>query len=126
MMDAMEQELQGLTVLVVEDEYYLADDICRAFRRLGASIMGPAPTVAEATERLKLHETPNFAVLDISLNGESVYPLADELNRRGVPFVFTTGYDPTAMPDDYRKMPRWEKPFDPAAFALSVAALLRK
>jgi len=116
--------LAGLSVLVVEDEYFIADDICRALRSLRAEVIGPFASAPEALRLLIEKEvTPDLAVLDINLQGESVYPIADELARRGVGFVFTTGYDPAGMPDHYRDMPRWQKPFDPEALAENLRTI---
>jgi len=52
------------------------------------------------------------AVLDINLRGERAYPVADALSDRGVPFVFTTGYDTQVIPAPYARVPRCEKPVD--------------
>ena len=65
-----------------------------------------ALALARAEERL------DGAILDVNLNGEEVFPLADELISRGVPVIFSTGYDgASALPAPYRDRPRLEKPF---------------
>jgi len=104
-------------VLVVEDEYFLADDMSRALASLGAEIVGPVPTRDQALALLTSDERIDAAVLDINLRGEMVFAVADVLRERGVPFVFATGYDKTAVPPNYQEVPRWEKPFDPSALA---------
>ena len=113
-----------LRVLVVEDEYFIADDISRALIRHGAEVVGPVPTVQQAWALLD-SQALDLAVLDINLRGELVYPLVAELSRRGVPMVFATGYDAAAIPADYGAIPSWSKPFDYSALAGVLPALRR-
>jgi CheY-like chemotaxis protein len=102
--------LRGRRVLVVEDEYMLAEDLRRDLENQGAEVLGPVPTVAEALELLDQGLTPDLAVLDINLQGEKVYPVADALRDHAIPFLFTTGYDAQAIPSAYADVPRTEKP----------------
>lgn len=115
--------LSGRRVLVVEDEYFIADDIARALKLLGAEVVGPAQSQAEAMGLVGSGEHIDFAVLDINLGGETVFPVADALRARGVPFVFATGYDQYCLPLAYADLPRWEKPFDPDALAKALPSL---
>ena len=117
--------LTGRRVLVVEDEYFLADDLGRALTQLGAEVLGPVATRAEAFELLSTGERIDLAVLDINLQGESVFPVADTLLEQGVPFLFATGYDQTAIPAQYQQVPRWEKPFAPEALAQALSMIMR-
>jgi len=114
--------LVGRRVLVVEDEYFIAEELGAALVALGAVIVGPAATMERA---LQLLDAPgcDMAVLDINLKGKSSFRLADVLASRGVPFVFATGYDESAVPADHKHVPRWEKPFDTGALAAALAAL---
>ncbi|KMO10860.1 response regulator [Methylobacterium platani] len=121
---AGQERPEPLRVLVVEDEYFIADDISRALIRHGAEVVGPVPTVEEARRLLSSHRL-DLAVLDINLRGELVYPLVAELNRRGVPMVFATGYDAVAIPAKYGAIPSWSKPFDYEALAGMLPALRR-
>lgn len=105
--------LAGCCILVVEDEYYLAEDLGRAARQRGAEVIGPAPTRDRACELLHRAERVDFAVLDINLRGETVYEVADALEVRGVPFVFATGYNPGTIPDRFGHVACWTKPVDP-------------
>src|SRR5690349_14722499 len=113
-------------VLVVEDEYYLADDMAQALQKLGAEIVGPVPTRDKALALLASGERIDAAVLDINLKGQTVYPVADALRERGVPFVFATGYDPSAIPAAYVEVPRWEKPFNPQDLAKMLPWFVQK
>lgn len=113
-----------LRVLVVEDEYFIADDLSRALTRHGVEVVGPVPTVREARALAASHAL-DLAVLDINLRGELVYPLVAELTRRGVAVVFATGYDAAAIPADYEAIPAWSKPFDYNALAGMLPVLRR-
>lgn len=116
--------LAGRRVLVVEDEYFVADDIAKALQQAGAEVVGPVPTPQQALALLSSGGV-DLAVLDINLRGETVYSVADELRGRGVPFVFATGYAADVVPSRYREVPRWEKPFDPVKLAQAVGPLLQ-
>lgn len=98
-------------VLVVEDEYFLADDMARALRSLGAEVVDPVATCDGAIAALGAGPV-DAAILDINLRGQTAFPVADLLIARSVPFVFATGYDRAAVPAAYLNVPRWQKPFD--------------
>jgi CheY-like chemotaxis protein len=88
-------------------------------------VLGPVATREEAFELLASGERIDLAVLDINLQGESVFPVADTLLEQGVPFLFATGYDQTAIPLQYQQVPRWEKPFAPEALAQALSIIMR-
>lgn len=102
----------GRRVLIVEDEYFIAQDLARAFRGCGAEIIGPASNVDDALDLIEEAGTLHAAVLDMNLQGEMVYSVADALLARGVPFVFTTGYDAASIPAKYETIVRYEKPVE--------------
>lgn len=110
--------LAGKSVLVVEDEYFIADDLRRALLGAGADVIGPVPSVEAGMEALQGGGI-DAAVLDINLNGEMSYPVADCLAKRHIPFLLTTGYDEQAIPERFRSAPRLAKPFT-AAIAVQV------
>lgn len=103
--------LQGRRILVVEDVYLIADDVCRALVRAGAEVVGPAGTVADALVAMDAG-TIDAAVLDVNLDGTPSFAIAGELERRSVPFLFATGYDDWALPDMWRDKRRIGKPFN--------------
>lgn len=109
-----ENALSGRRILVVEDEYYLADELASALQRAGADVLGPVSTIEDALELLEREAAPDAAVLDMSLAGEMVFPVADVLSKRGVPFLFTTGFDQSSVPARYAEVRRMEKPVDAA------------
>ncbi|WP_414470621.1 response regulator [Microvirga sp. M2] len=104
--------LQGRRILVVEDEYMMAEDLQRDLQQVGAEVVGPVPSVTDALRLLAMEETIDGAILDVSLRGEKAYPVADALRERGVPFVLATGYEQWALPEAYRDVPRCDKPVD--------------
>lgn len=112
-------------VLVVEDEYFIADDMAKALEKLGAEVVGPVPRRDKALMLLSSGEGIDAAVLDINLRGEEVFPVADALAERGIPFVFATGYDPSSVPVAYADVSRWEKPFNPDALAQALPGIVR-
>jgi PAS domain S-box-containing protein len=96
-------------LLVVEDEALIAMELSAGLASLGWEIMGPAATIAEA-KRIMEAQLPDAAVLDVNLGGDQVYPLAEWLCERGVPFVFCTGYERLEDNERYRDWPMVRKP----------------
>lgn len=102
--------LRDCVILVVEDEYLLAREVCAELAKKQAVVLGPAATIEQGFALVRQAEPLNGAILDINLRGESVFLLADELAARDVPFVFTTGYDGGAIPPRFAHVVRCEKP----------------
>jgi DNA-binding NtrC family response regulator len=109
-----ELPLEGARVLVVEDEYYIADDLRRTLDAAGARVVGPCSTLSNAHEALDRGDF-DCAVIDLNLHGDSAVPLADRLIREGHSFAIATGYGSDVVPDRLKDVPRIEKPFDPPA-----------
>jgi CheY-like chemotaxis protein len=116
--------LAGRRVLVVEDEYFLADDLGNTFRALGAAVAGPVGHIEDALEILRDGGIVDAAVLDVNIGAEMIFPVARELRARHVPFVFTTGYDKVIIGSEFDDVPLWEKPIDIAAIAQKLVALI--
>lgn len=113
MTDSASATLKGHCLLVVEDEYLIAADLAASLESLGVEVIGPAASVREALSLVENNGGRlDGAVLDVNLHNERVYPVADLLTERGVPFVFATGYDAIAIPATYAWAPRCEKPVD--------------
>lgn len=117
--------LSGRHVLVVEDDFYLANDADRALRAAGASIVGPLPRSALALDALA-QDGIDAAVVDINLGEGPSFELADALKAAGVPFVFVTGYDEVQIPARFSDVTAVQKPADARAVVTAVAALLRQ
>jgi DNA-binding response OmpR family regulator len=116
---AADHALAGHAVLVVEDDYFIAEEICAALRRHGAAVVGPAPDV-EHGRALMDSQTLDCAVLDINLHGEHAFGLAGELRARGIPSIFATGYDASFLPTAFRESIYLQKPIDIAALIRAV------
>jgi ActR/RegA family two-component response regulator len=112
--------LRNCRLLVVEDDYFLADDLARGLQELGAEVVGQVGSVDDALNHVVNSGPLDGALLDINLRGERVFPVAEALFARDVPFVFTTGYDQLAIPAVYTGIPVCNKPTNP----LNVAKLL--
>lgn len=112
-----------MTVLVVEDDFIVAYDMQMMLEEQGARVLGPATSLAEGRQLLA-SERPTVAVLDVNLGGEYVFPLAEELRAREVPFVFATAYadDDRLFPEAVRSAPRLCKPVLPNVL---IAQLIR-
>jgi CheY-like chemotaxis protein len=107
----------GFRILVVEDEIFLAQELYDSLTEAGALVVGPARSVGQALALLDATTDLDGAVLDINLNGETVYPVADLLAKRGVPFVFATAYDQAVVPAPFGSVPHCQKPVDSAKVA---------
>jgi CheY-like chemotaxis protein len=105
-----ERTLEHCRILVVEDEYMLADDLCSDLRDAGAAIIGPAGSVDDALRLVTSGAKIDGAILDINLRGKMVFPVADILIERRVPLILATGYDTQAIPGRYSGVVRCEKP----------------
>lgn len=112
--------LTGRRLLVVEDEYFLAEDIVRGLEDRGAQVVGPVGTIDDALDLIDETQHLDGAVLDLNLRGEMAYPVADALAERGVPFVFATGYDSAVIPPQYKGVTRCEKPVDAPKIARAL------
>jgi CheY-like chemotaxis protein len=100
----------GLRVLVVEDEDLVALMVEDMVADLGCEVVHTARTVPEALAAAET-ERVEFALLDVNLSGSQVFPVADALIRRQIPFAFASGYGQGAVPDTYRTVPVIPKPF---------------
>jgi CheY-like chemotaxis protein len=110
-------------VLVVEDEALIALDIEAALKSNGCEVLGPVGTLAEAA-RLAADTKLDVAVLDINLGNEKVFTVADTLAKRGVPFVFLTGYETDILPERHHHRPSITKPCRPAVLLDLLASTL--
>ena len=97
-------------VLVVEDDFLIGHDFAAAFGELGINVLGLVGSVDDALDLLEETTDIDGAVLDLNLGGELSYPIAEALAERGIPFVFTTGYDKAAIAARYSEVTRCEKP----------------
>lgn len=106
--------LSGCRIMIVEDEFLIADDVATMLREAGAEVIGPATSLPEGMRLAADTEAIDAAVLNIDLGGVTVFPLADELQARGVRIMFLTGYGEDNIPVDYESVPCCRKPTPPA------------
>lgn len=100
----------GGRILVVEDDLLVVADLVDTLHSMGAEVVGPIESIDKAIERLNKLDGFVGAVLDVNVQGKTVFPLADELASRNIPFVFSTGYDDSAVPERYATVTRFSKP----------------
>ena len=112
-----------IRVLVVEDEYLIRMLVEDMLADLGYAVAAAVGTMAEASE---LAATGDFsaAILDVNLDGNEIFPVADILSGRGVPFVFVTGYGERSLPEPYRDRPALQKPFQADQLGAALGSLL--
>ncbi len=103
-------DLNGLRILVVEDEAaisLLLEDMLLDF---GCEVIGPAARLSAALDAVA-REQVDLAILDVNVAGEPIYPVAEALAQRSIPFVFSTGYGSAGIRDSFRDRPVLQKPF---------------
>ena len=110
-------------ILLVEDEELVALELSAELSRLGWAIVGPAATLAEAQALLSKHV--DAAVLDVNLRGHPIYPVAEQLEKLHVPFVFCTGYEMVDPEGRFPNVPVIRKPARPAAISAALSDLLK-
>jgi DNA-binding NtrC family response regulator len=115
--------LDGARILIVEDEYYLAEDLADALKGAGAEVVGPVGSLRQAEAPLGSGDLDG-ALIDMNLRGEPAFALAERLQAAGVPFVIVSGYSREALPASLAKVPRLEKPVDSAQAVTALARLL--
>jgi DNA-binding response OmpR family regulator len=103
------KRLSGISVLVLEDDYYLADDARHALEDAGATVLGPCSRAAEAAD-LAERSRPDCALVDVNLGGGPNFAPAQALIERGVSVIFVTGYDCTVIPPNLAHVPCLQKP----------------
>lgn len=102
--------LAGQRILVVEDDMLIAVLIEEALQELGCTVVGPVGRL-DAALRLAGSERLDAAILDVNIRGGHVYPVAEQLRSRGVPFALASGYGDWALPGAFRDQQRLTKPF---------------
>jgi CheY-like chemotaxis protein len=99
-----------VSVFLVEDEPSLMYVLEESIKSLGYAVGEKAEYLPEALERAR-SEAFDVAMLDVNLHGQESFPVADALVERGIPFVFTTGFGASTLPERFKRAPVMEKPF---------------
>jgi DNA-binding response OmpR family regulator len=98
-------------ILVVEDEALIAMDLEWTLRQSGCEVVGPVATLGDAVRAVATEHPLDGAILDVNLGRERVFPVADLLADRGVPFLFLTGYEREILPARHRDRATANKPY---------------
>lgn len=103
-----------MRVLVVEDELLIAAAMQDSLEDEGHTVVGPFKRIADALSAIRDDVSIDAALLDVNVRDEPVFPVAEALARRGIPFVFCTGYaEMQLIPEAYRRYACLNKPCDP-------------
>jgi CheY-like chemotaxis protein len=115
--------IEGARIFVVEDESVITMLLQDMFEELNCEVVSLASRFQDALEKAN---TLSFevAILDVNLNGQRTFPIAEALTARGLPFIFATGYGAAAVPENFRAAPVLQKPFRIADLERAVRAAL--
>jgi light-regulated signal transduction histidine kinase (bacteriophytochrome)/CheY-like chemotaxis protein len=120
---AIPTAVSALKILLVEDQLLIAMDVETALTDAGVKTMRTAATAAEALKMIAIDQ-PDAAILDVNLGSGTSIPVAEELMKRGVPFIFATGYGDSAhIPRSLAKVPVLRKPYDADTLIVALAAI---
>src|SRR5690606_550473 len=112
-------------VLIVEDESLLVMVLEDLLPELGYEVVATAHSVETALQAADAH-APDLAILDINLAGDASFPIADELDRRGIPYLFASGYGRSALPPRHADALLVRKPFGRQDLVDGLARLPRR
>jgi DNA-binding response OmpR family regulator len=121
MEQSREATLRGAKILIVEDEYFLADDLARALRDAGAKPVGPANSIQQA-EDLIARDKPDAAIVDLNLRGKMASDFVSRLAATDVRCLIVSGYASDGYPETVSGIPRLEKPVSASSVLASLAA----
>lgn len=115
----------GISVLLVEDESAIAMLIEEMLEDLGCTVVASVAQLAKALQIAKVLEV-DLAILDVNLAGERVFPVAQVLRERHIPFLFSTGYGASGVPGEFADCPVLHKPFAQKDLQLQMAVALKR
>jgi DNA-binding response OmpR family regulator len=115
--------LAGRRILLVEDELLIAMLLETSLEDHGCVVVGPFGRLSDAMEAAA-HEHLDGALMDVNLGGERVFPAADILSERAVPFLLLSGYGDKALPDHGRHWPVQSKPFEIGRVMAALSRLI--
>src|ERR1044071_139029 len=110
-------------LLIVEDEYLIRLLLEDMLVELGCDIAAVASNLDEGKTAAQATEI-DLAILDVNIDGQQIFPVADILRSRKVPFIFITGYGARGLPENYRETPTLQKPFQMQDLKATLARVL--
>lgn len=123
--DLNDELLNGVRVLVVEDEAAISMLLEDMLLDFGCTVVGPAARLSTALE-MASRETFDVAILDVNVAGEPIYPVAEAIVARDRPLVFSTGYGGAGIREPFRDRPVVQKPFSQADLKRTLIGAMRK
>jgi DNA-binding response OmpR family regulator len=123
-MSALAGSVECPRILLVEDNFIIAEGLRMVFENAGMDVVGPAHSLPQALELLKGCPALHAAIIDLNLNGEPSLPILDLLIASAVPVLLMTGHDVAVLPGRYRSLPNFEKPASPVAIIEKVRSLI--
>lgn len=121
-MKTMNEAGEKVCVLVCEDEMFVAMMLQDRLEDAGYRVL-MAPRVAKGLE-LATNEPIDVALLDINMADEESFPVAEKLRSRGIPFLFSSGYNDQRLPEEWRSAKVLQKPYDTKTVTTALAAML--
>jgi DNA-binding response OmpR family regulator len=119
----MADTMPACRVLIVEDEMLIAMMLQDMVSDAGLEVEGVANSLNAGIDLAKRADF-DLAILDVNLNGEEVYPVAEILKQRGIPFIFSTGYGAGGLKSGFDGAPQVVKPFQQKLLMAAVKAAL--
>lgn len=114
-----------LNVLVLEDEFIIADEIASTLEEAGHRVVGPVASVADALALLAGSTAPDVAIIDANLRGESSLPVAERLREQRIPFCVCTGYRTDILQTSFGEdVVVLQKPVTPHAVVAALKSLV--
>jgi CheY-like chemotaxis protein len=111
------------SVLIVEDDLLIALEISQFAEGEGYTVVGPETSVDASIRALTQHKI-DLALLDVKLGGELVFPIAEDLDAKGIPYIFLTSYLAAAIPAQHRHRPLVNKPYSPELLLAQMQQIL--
>lgn len=113
-------------VLVLEDEFIIADEIASILEDAGHTVLGPTPTIDGAMSRLAEEARPDAAIIDANIRGNSSVEVARRLRELDVPFCLCTGYRSGDLTAEFGEVAVIQKPVNPADLLATIRSLAGK
>jgi len=115
--------LEGRRILVVEDSPLIATVLEDMLSSIGCKVVGPTGNMAFAVDLAK-SESMDAAIIDLNIRGGKVYPVAEVLRDRDIPFLLASGYADWTLREDFKDRPRLAKPYTAAMVEEQLMKLL--